>query len=110
MKERFWFRAWDKKSQSFLYFGIATVSILVEKFSRLIIEQCTGLKDKNGVLIYEGDIVKFYEHNYEVYFNENTSAMDIWNEKKELGYSLYYHEELEVIGNIHKNPDLLKGE
>lgn len=125
MKDRFRFRAWDKQDKELIYEAENTYdcqsynghtiwhdnfACLLDDEERYVVEQCTGLKDKNGKLIYEGDIVKFYEHNYEVYFNENTSAMDIWNEKKELGYSLYYHEELEVIGNIHENPDLLKGE
>lgn len=72
------------------------------------IGQCTGLKDKNGKLIYEGDIVKFYKLTYEVYFQERNSAIKIWNEKKQIGYSLGYHEEFEVIGNIHENPELLE--
>ena len=121
MKDRFRFRAWDKSFRRMIYnifFFWKENTITVYELhkdasksylpnSHIVLEQCTGAKDMNGKLIYEGDIVKFYEYNYEVYFNENTSAMDIWNEKKEVGHSLYYHEKFEVIGNIHENPELL---
>ena len=123
MDDRFRFRAWHKLNKQYYYdaeqtydYLLGNPPILENNFGELlrnddyIIEQCSGSKDMNGKLIYEGDIVKFYEHNYEVYFNTNAGGFSIWNEKKEVGYSLYYHEELKVIGNIHENPDLLKGE
>lgn len=72
MNERFKFRVWDKKHNEYipssmistlLYFGHRDeFHIEFECFSTfddsLIIEQCTGLSDKNGNLIYEGDVVK----------------------------------------------------
>ena len=74
---------------------------------RFKLMQCTGLKDKNGKLIYEGDIVS------------GTSAIgrpqqDIvkWQES---GFSPWawfeagmYLSDLEIIGNIYENPELLE--
>lgn len=66
------------------------------------LDQCTGLKDKNGKLIYEGDIVKSGKHIYPVEWYVNGFAVDD-------GYDyLIDNEKWEIIGNIHENADLIK--
>lgn len=78
----------------------------------------TGLHDKNGKEIYEGDIVNL------VNYGERGDALVLWNQdigawclqlryeprvgSKTLG-SWLEEEVLEIIGNIHANPELLKG-
>ena len=72
--------------------------------------QYTGLKDKNGVEIYEGDVVKTKNSKYKVIFDKCC----YWG-VDELGkypiYQIYNYvlddERFEVIGNIYENPELL---
>ena len=76
-------------------------------------EQYTGLKDKNGKEIYEGDIVRYWSENYEVKFDEiKDSDITYYYLGWAMGeLSLYEAASMcEVIGNIHENPELLEGE
>ena len=76
--------------------------------------QYTGVKDKNGKKIFEGDIVKFImsEQNYksEVYFDNG--GFCIRNSMiRNLCLVQHYADDfsVEIIGNIHDNPELLEG-
>lgn len=76
--------------------------------------QFTGLHDKNGVAVWEGDIIKWYINNLEkvsyVYFDELQAAF--WMGKDSITGHLILNDwmrgEYEIIGNIFDNPELLK--
>ncbi len=81
-----------------------------------VLMQYTGLKDKNGEEIYEGDIVK-KEHSPMtiggkdvVKYGESSgsSRMPVFGWYTDKGLCLSEKSEIEVIGNIYENPGLLK--
>ena len=88
------------------------------------IGQYTGLTDKNGRKIFEGDIIHleysqvffggeyFGEYTAEVSYKEGCFITDGINNGDEIETPLsgFDNDELEIIGNIHDNPELLRGE
>ena len=75
----------------------------------MILMQYTGLDGKNGKEIYEGDIVKYENITGKImFFNGSFILSDLEEtEEWELGV---INEEVEIIGNIYNNPELLGGE
>ena len=70
--------------------------------------QYTGLTDKNGKKIFEGDIVKHSIGTFIVKFSNGTFLSSL-TEDNYLTFLCSIHNQSEVIGNIHDNPELLKG-
>ena len=76
------------------------------------IGQCTGLRDKNDMLIFEGDHVSFYRNS-----DENYTGNVVWLDccfQVQIGCRLQWEQLFyaggcyEIIGNIHDNPGLLE--
>lgn len=80
------------------------------------IGQYTGLKDKNGKEIYEGDIVESISGKigYVIFLQQEMGYVVVWNNcdtrlgHRNRGGGYEYDESIEVIGNIHDNPKLVK--
>ena len=107
------FRAWNKRRKEMDYCG--DLYWFEENYVRdngddyWEIMQYTGLKDRYDVEIYEGDIIQNeYGSKMVVKYEEIQESDDMT--APGIGYQFHtYTEEMEVIGNVHENPELLGG-
>lgn len=105
-------QAWnDEWAESEYPFGTIHCGAVVHDFITETIGQYTGLTDKNGKKIFEGDICKHrsdFSGEYIISVVTYTDGQFLAIADENSGFNL--SDKLEVIGNIHDNPELLKGE
>lgn len=119
MNREFEFRAWLTKYNKMV--NIYSWNIWQEYFmcseydSEFYLEetpimQYTGLKDKNGKEIYEGDIIFLYGSKYKVIFKTEGARFVLRNNEFELEITFINNnnERMEIIGNIYENPELIE--
>lgn len=118
MQREIKFRAWDIDGRTMVYGDVARNCIpLAEINPEITVMQYTGLKDKNGKEIYEGDIVQdTYEikeeeiklFKQEVFWCKEAAGFCVRPSSPFAYVGLTTSEHKEVIGNIYENKELLK--
>jgi hypothetical protein len=111
------FRAWDDINKKFPFIGFSIVGEVtvfnldrqyeLKHLLKLEITQFTGLKDKNGKEIYEGDICYMNDILCHVVFEEGAFLLQSKKLQESFCMYEYIYNKFEVIGNIFENPELL---
>src|SRR5699024_5224729 len=120
------FKAWntDYKKPIFEYFTLDTISEYPYLLDKEIM-QYTGLKDKNGTEIYEGDVINKGTHKYRtkerqiIYYDVEKGRyiqlpIQLLDDTRQIdrdygdGVTAKKMKSVEVIGNIYENPELLQ--
>jgi hypothetical protein len=110
--DRFKFRAWNKKDEQMIYDWQFNIGIEYYGFNGggvFEIMQWTGLQDRQGRDIYEGDIVRSQKGIMGVIKYESLGGICCYFiDLIDLGIKDGYLYSIEVLGNIYQNPELLK--
>lgn len=118
------FRAWDKEFKEMvqvyaLVFDEQIIkatykngNVVKEDIKNYVLMQSTGLRDKNGKEIFEGDVVKMAKNVYSepTYYEVVRHRGGAYRlESKQYGCELWLrHTDCEIAGDIYKNPELLE--
>lgn len=117
------FRAWDKVNEEMLNVDIIDLfleeirvqkddgTVFAMKFRNIELMQSTGLKDKSGVEIYEGDIVKplgFASWIGCVEYLPDRAAFAINSHGEGLIFLNQFARGVEILGDIYENPELME--
>lgn len=121
IKVRAWYKPYKQMCNvsmlQFDYDGTICAAVIIEKpfndqrlvkIDDLIIEQFTGLKDKNGTEIYEGDVLIDDSGEPIEYWIVRFSEGGFVGECAGVAEPLFELTNLEVVGNIHKDPELME--
>lgn len=107
------FRAWDKEEKEIILPKSVTDNLNI--FARgclssdIELMQYTGFKDKNGQEIYEGDIVELHDEDdfFKVEYQANCAKFILTTNTIDTDFDYYSQGNIEVVGNIYENPELL---
>lgn len=118
MNDRFKYRIWWKSRQKYiddrmlvtptgrkLWSGM-TIPVLPSEDDDFVVDFCTGLSDKNGNLIYEGDILLLRNNKFEVGNNNITVFFKcLTDEYTHIDPMDFDYDESEIVGNIHEQAE-----
>jgi prenyltransferase beta subunit len=105
LKFRVWHKGYNVMSTGGVFFNNSTGEL--EHDPLVVVMQWTGLTDMNGVEVFEGDVVEWGKYRRKCLFRDG--AFRLVTHVESYGSSTWPQElkAIEVIGNIHANPDLL---